>query len=286
VRQGLRGLVDDARAKGAWIVDMGKCPETAQGRPRTLAPVLVLGATDEMAVMQEEIFGPVLPVLTYRNMDDAVAYVNAHPRPLALYYFGGDNADRRKVLSRTTSGSVGINNTLMHYTQDDLPFGGVGASGMGAYHGVEGFRHEPRQGDLRAEPAERGRSATRAVRAAGGCGAGADAAVGEAPRRGWGQAADRRRQHLIRMRHPVFVKLALSPLRFLVRDMLLRELPDPAGGVGLMFLGEMAGEAAGARDRGDAAHDVRRKINFKEQGRNGAGRIDRQVAAHGAIEFR
>jgi coniferyl-aldehyde dehydrogenase len=136
----LRRLVDDARARGARIAEVGKRPEASLSRLHTLAPVLVLGATDEMAIMQEEIFGPVLPVVTYRTIDDAIAYVNAHPRPLALYYFGGDNADRRKVLSRTTSGNVGINNTLMHYAQDDLPFGGVGASGMGAYHGVEGFR--------------------------------------------------------------------------------------------------------------------------------------------------
>lgn len=81
-----------------------------------------------------------LPVLTYRQLDEALAYVNAHPRPLALYYFGPDDAERRRVLSRTTSGNVGINNTLMHYAQDDLPFGGVGPSGIGAYHGIEGFR--------------------------------------------------------------------------------------------------------------------------------------------------
>lgn len=136
----LRRLIDDARTKGAYIVEVGKRPESAQSRPRTLAPVVILGATGDMAIMQEEIFGPVLPVVTYGTIDEAVAFVNAHPRPLALYYFGGDDADRRKVLSRTTSGNVGINSTLMHYAQDDLPFGGVGASGMGAYHGVEGFR--------------------------------------------------------------------------------------------------------------------------------------------------
>ncbi len=136
----LRRLVDDARARGAQIAEVGKQPEASLSRLHTLAPALVLGATDEMAVMQEEIFGPILPVVAYRTIDDAIAYVNAHPRPLALYYFGGDDADRRKVLSRTTSGNVGINNTLMHYAQDDLPFGGVGPSGMGAYHGVEGFR--------------------------------------------------------------------------------------------------------------------------------------------------
>ncbi|HEY6632582.1 MAG TPA: aldehyde dehydrogenase family protein, partial [Rhizobiaceae bacterium] len=136
----LNGLVEDARARGARVVEVGQRPETAKNRPRTLAPTLVLDPTDGMGVMKEEIFGPVLPVLTYRGIDEAIAYVNARPRPLALYYFGDDDANREKVLSRTTSGNVGINNTMMHYAQDDLPFGGVGASGMGAYHGLEGFR--------------------------------------------------------------------------------------------------------------------------------------------------
>jgi coniferyl-aldehyde dehydrogenase len=82
----------------------------------------------------------VLPILTYQQIDEAIAYVNARPRPLALYYFGDNGEDRRKVLARTTSGNVTINGTLMHYAQDDLPFGGVGPSGIGAYHGIEGFR--------------------------------------------------------------------------------------------------------------------------------------------------
>jgi coniferyl-aldehyde dehydrogenase len=136
----LRRLVDDARARGATVTEVGARPETAPGRPHTLAPAIILGATDDMAIMQEEIFGPVLPVVTYGGLDEAIAYVNAHARPLALYYFGGDDASRRNVLSRTTSGNVGINATLMHYAQDDLPFGGVGPSGIGAYHGIEGFR--------------------------------------------------------------------------------------------------------------------------------------------------
>ena len=93
-----------------------------------------------MGVLTEEIFGPVLPIVSYREIDDAIAHINAGPRPLALYYFGGNGKDRRKVLERTTSGGVTINDTLLHYAQDDLPFGGVGASGMGAYHGVEGFK--------------------------------------------------------------------------------------------------------------------------------------------------
>lgn len=135
----LRALIDDARAKGARVITAG-LPADSHARPHTLAPTLVLDATDEMAVMQEEIFGPVLPVIVYRDIDEAIAYVNARPRPLALYYFGADDADRSKVVTRTTSGNVGINNTLMHYAQEDLPFGGVGPSGMGAYHGIEGFR--------------------------------------------------------------------------------------------------------------------------------------------------
>ena len=93
-----------------------------------------------MRIMQEEIFGPVLPVVTYRDLSEAIAYVNARPRPLALYYFGSSAANRARVLTETTSGGVTINGTLMHYAQDDLPFGGVGASGLGAYHGIEGFR--------------------------------------------------------------------------------------------------------------------------------------------------
>ena len=136
----LRGLLDDARAKGARVVETGPSPEGAQGRAHTLPPTLVLNVTEEMRIMQEEIFGPLLPIVTYGDLADAIAFVNARPRPLALYYFGSSPANRRQVLTRTTSGGVTINGTLMHYVQDDLPFGGVGASGFGAYHGIEGFR--------------------------------------------------------------------------------------------------------------------------------------------------
>ena len=90
--------------------------------------------------MQEEIFGPILPVVTYDGLDDAIAYVNARPRPLALYFFGTDKNSQRLVVERTTSGGVLINDTILHYAQDDLPFGGIGPSGMGAYHGAEGFK--------------------------------------------------------------------------------------------------------------------------------------------------
>jgi coniferyl-aldehyde dehydrogenase len=93
-----------------------------------------------MTAMQDEIFGPVLPVKTYGTLDEAIGYINSRPRPLALYYFGANRARRSEVLARTKSGGVTINDTLLHYFQEDLPFGGVGASGMDAYHGREGFR--------------------------------------------------------------------------------------------------------------------------------------------------
>ena len=136
----LQSLIDDARAKGAQIIEVGNRPGDASRRPNTMAPTVVLGVTDDMRIAHEEIFGPILPIFTYRDVEEAIAYVNARPRPLALYYFGADDENRRKVLSRTMSGNVTINGTIMHIAQDDLPFGGVGPSGMGAYHGVEGFR--------------------------------------------------------------------------------------------------------------------------------------------------
>jgi acyl dehydratase len=126
----LKGLIDDARAQGAQIIEVGNRPVDTTGRSHTLPPTIVLGVTDHMRIAHEEIFGPILPILPYRDADDAIAYVNARPRPLALYYFGGDNEDRRKVLSRTTSGNVTINGTIMHVAQDDLPFGGLIASGF------------------------------------------------------------------------------------------------------------------------------------------------------------
>jgi coniferyl-aldehyde dehydrogenase len=136
----LSGLIDDAREKGARIIEIARSPGDARGRPHTLAPMILLDVKDDMRITQEEIFGPLLPVLAYRDVDDAIGYVNARPRPLSLYYYGRDDEHRQRVLSRTLSGNVTINGTLNHYAQDDLPFGGVGPSGMGAYHGVEGFR--------------------------------------------------------------------------------------------------------------------------------------------------
>ena len=133
-------MIDDARAHGARIIEVGHRPGEASRRPHTLAPTVVLGVTDDMRIAHEEIFRPILPIFPYRDIDDAIGYVNARPRPLALYYFGDNDADRRRVLARTTSGNVTINGTIMPVGQDYLPFGGVGASGMGKYHGIEGFR--------------------------------------------------------------------------------------------------------------------------------------------------
>ena len=133
----LEGLIGDASAKGARIVEIGAADATNRQK---FTPALVLDVTPDMRILQEEIFGPLLPIISYRDIDEAIAFVNARPRPLALYIFGEDGPARRKILERTTSGNVTINDTVMHYAIDDLPFGGVGASGMGAYHGVEGFR--------------------------------------------------------------------------------------------------------------------------------------------------
>ena len=102
-------------------------------------PTLILDPSEEMKVMQDEIFGPLLPVKSYDAVDDTIGYVNEHDRPLGLYYFGTDAGEERKVLDQTTSGGVTVNDVIMHISQEDLPFGGVGPSGMGAYHGREGF---------------------------------------------------------------------------------------------------------------------------------------------------
>ena len=137
----IKGYVDDARAKGAEIVEINPAGEDfSQQEHRKIPPTLIINPTDEMKVMQEEIFGPVLPVVTYKTLDEAIAYVNGHDRPLGLYYFGQDDAEQEQVLSRTTSGGVTVNDVVFHVAQEELPFGGVGPSGMGSYHGQDGFK--------------------------------------------------------------------------------------------------------------------------------------------------
>jgi len=134
--QRLQQLLDDARAKGARVVDLYP-DEPRQGR--RLPPHLLLQVNDDMHVMQDEIFGPLLPLVPYDSLDDALAYINQRPRPLALYYFGYARAEQEHVLQHSHSGGVCLNDTLLHVAQDDLPFGGIGPSGMGHYHGHEGF---------------------------------------------------------------------------------------------------------------------------------------------------
>jgi coniferyl-aldehyde dehydrogenase len=136
----LRGLIADAKAKGARIVEINPANEDfSQQEHRKIPMTLVLDATDDMDVMQEEIFGPVLPVRTYAAFDDAIAEVNRRPRPLGLYYFGEDERESEALLERTHAGGVTINDVIFHISQENLPFGGVGPSGMGAYHGHRGF---------------------------------------------------------------------------------------------------------------------------------------------------
>ena len=142
----LQAVLADAEAQGATlqVIDPHAGPAFSHGEAgmplqRQMLPVLVFGAHDGMRLMNEEIFGPVLPVLPYDDLDAAIAHVNARPRPLALYWFGEDRRARDQVLAQTVSGGVSVNDTLTHIAHEGLPFGGVGDSGWGAYHGETGF---------------------------------------------------------------------------------------------------------------------------------------------------
>jgi len=139
--QRLMGLLQDAQEKGAQIVSLAPEGEVSHdATTRTIAPHLVAGVTDDMAIMQEEIFGPLLPIKTYQDRLDAISYINANAKPLAAYYFGHDQAKQQHFADHTRSGGLVINDVMTHVTIDDLPFGGVGPSGMGAYHGEHGFK--------------------------------------------------------------------------------------------------------------------------------------------------
>jgi coniferyl-aldehyde dehydrogenase len=134
----LRATLEDARQKGAEIVPL------VPGMPfndqlRKIPPHLVLNVDDGMTIMQEEIFGPLLPVKTYETLDEVVSYVNGKDRPLGFYVFTNDKAAEEKLLYSTISGGVSVNNCMLHVAQHDMPFGGIGPSGMGQYHGYEGF---------------------------------------------------------------------------------------------------------------------------------------------------
>ena len=130
----IEALVGDAVARGAQVL-----PMHSQGQGRRLPLRLLLGVDDGMKVMQDELFGPLLVVVPYQDLDGAIAFINRRPRPLALYYFGYDRAEQRRVVAETRSGGVCINDTTLQVGLHDAPFGGIGASGMGHYHGHEGF---------------------------------------------------------------------------------------------------------------------------------------------------
>ena len=132
----LKGYLDDAKQRGIEKVTLAGHADAAQ---RLIPPTLLLDPGDDALVMQEEIFGPLLPIKGYRTLDEAIAYVNARDRPLALYPFSHDDATVEKILRNTLAGGVSVNDTLFHFAIGDLPFGGVGPSGMGAYHARAGF---------------------------------------------------------------------------------------------------------------------------------------------------
>jgi len=135
----LRGLVDDAHAKGAEIINLAGDDDGLFADAHRIAPLAALNVSDDMKMMQEEIFGPILPIKPYRSEDEVIEYINSGERPLALYYFGKDDEGRRKILNETHAGGVTLNGTVMHVFQRRLPFGGVGQSGIGSYLGPESF---------------------------------------------------------------------------------------------------------------------------------------------------
>ncbi len=132
----IKRLFDDAVAKGAKIAVGG----TLEGADRTIHPTMLTEVTPDMLIMQEEIFGPIVPVLTYEKIDDVIDYISHRGKPLALYIFSNNRNNVDKVLSRTSSGGVTVNGFFSHYLENKLPFGGVNQSGMGSYHGVFGFK--------------------------------------------------------------------------------------------------------------------------------------------------
>ncbi|MFC4290950.1 coniferyl aldehyde dehydrogenase [Sphingorhabdus arenilitoris] len=137
----LQGYLEDAREKGAELIEVNPGDEDFTSSNGNKMPLTILrNVNDDMKVMQEEIFGPILPVMTYESMDQAIDYVNAHDRPLGLYYFGNDKNEEEHVLGKTVSGGVTVNDVIFHNAMEDLPFGGIGPSGMGNYHGADGFK--------------------------------------------------------------------------------------------------------------------------------------------------
>jgi aldehyde dehydrogenase (NAD+) len=132
----IRSLFDDAVARGAKIAVGG----TLEEADRTIHPTLLTDVTPDMLIMQEEIFGPVVPVMTYRHLDEVIGFISGRAKPLALYIYSNSPEHIDRILQRTSSGGVTINGFFSHYLENQLPFGGVNQSGMGSYHGVFGFR--------------------------------------------------------------------------------------------------------------------------------------------------
>jgi acyl-CoA reductase-like NAD-dependent aldehyde dehydrogenase len=151
-RERLRALLKEANDAGERVEEINPAGEDLAATPR-IAPHLVVTPRSALRLMREEIFGPILPIVAYRELGDAIAYVNARARPLALYVFDRDAGTVARVVDETVSGGVTVNETFLHIAQEDLPFGGVGESGMGQYHGRAGFEtfsrakpvfHQPR----------------------------------------------------------------------------------------------------------------------------------------------
>ncbi len=136
----LTALVADARGRGAMVREINPANETVSALARKFPPVVLSGVPTDATALREEIFGPVLPVVPYDDLAEACRYINERPRPLAFYLFSNDQATVDHALAATISGGVALNDTLLHCVQEELPFGGVGESGMGAYHGEAGFR--------------------------------------------------------------------------------------------------------------------------------------------------
>ncbi|ESY67193.1 MULTISPECIES: coniferyl aldehyde dehydrogenase [Mesorhizobium] len=138
--QRLRDMIAEAREAGADVTEINPAGEDLGTTSRKLLPTLVCNASPDLRLMREEIFGPVLPIVEYATIDEAIDHVNRADRPLALYWFGRDSGNRQRILHETVAGGVTINDCMLHLVQENQPFGGVGASGMGAYHGQWGFR--------------------------------------------------------------------------------------------------------------------------------------------------
>ncbi|MDP5053155.1 MAG: coniferyl aldehyde dehydrogenase, partial [Congregibacter sp.] len=140
--QRLNGYLADAAERGITTMPINPANEDFSSQQGTfkIPPTLVVNPSEDSKVMEEEIFGPLLPIRTYRDFSETISYINAHPRPLGAYYFGTNKNEEEAVLKRTTSGGVTINDVIMHIMQEELPFGGVGPSGMGSYHGHDGFK--------------------------------------------------------------------------------------------------------------------------------------------------